>query len=65
MVPSIYETSTSILIYALYGSQNPFVLILNLITSEELTPVVDVLNATGVNFSYLTWDGKPTGLTSL
>lgn len=62
--PSIYEQSTSTFIYALYGSQNPFVLILNLTTSFDETPLVPVLKATGVYFSILTWDGKPTGLTS-
>ena len=34
-------------------------------TSYELTPKVEVLNAIGVNFSYLTWEGYPIGLESL
>ena len=46
---SIPQVSTSNLIYALYGSQNPFVLILNLIISL----IVALVNDTGVNFSYL------------
>ena len=38
--PSIPLTSTSNLIYALYGSQNPLVEILNLIISDDPTPDV-------------------------
>ena len=65
LVPSIPETLTSNLIYALYGSQNPLSLMLNLITSPELTPLFEVLNATGVYFYYLIFEGYPTGLISL
>lgn len=65
LTPSDVLTSTSILIYALYGSQNPLSLILNLIMSLELTPIELVLKAIGVNFYYLMCDGKPVGLISL
>jgi hypothetical protein len=47
---SISVQSTSISIYALYGSQNPFVSILNLMIS--LVPLL--ANDYGVNFVYLT-----------